>query len=220
MESKELRIGRAGQHLTMCDLLSKGFACCQTEEGMPYDIIVDLGVRMVRIQVKTTEKPGMMNDQYKVPTYRFNVRRAGRGGKREYQIGEFEGFALVCMDDRSVWYYPFTKSISKTLIFRVPGATYFRNCGHIAPLISEFTSDRFFLGFSGDVVDHKHLETIGMRENVVSPEMRAVMSLLASRGGMTIDDVYRETGIAKCRARQILSRKAVFRDGEWHLSAE
>ena len=147
MESKELRIGRAGQHLVMFDLLSKGFCCCQTEEGMPYDIVVDLAGLMIRLQVKTTMKPARMNEEYRTATYLFHVRRAGKRGRREYVMGEFEGFALVCMDTRNVWYYPFLKSISKTLIFRVPGIQYKQQSERSAAFINEFTSEKFFARF-------------------------------------------------------------------------
>lgn len=159
MESKELRIGRAGQHLVMFDLLSKGFCCCQTEEGMPYDIVVDVNGLMIRLQVKTTTQPSRMNHEYRTATYLFHVRRAGRKGRREYALGEFEGFALVCMDTRSVWYYPFTETISKTLIFRVPGLQYKQQSGRRAPFMDEFTSDLFFSRFlTGQKAQVAHLE--------------------------------------------------------------
>jgi len=217
MESHELRIGRAGQHLAMFDLLSNGYCCCQTEEGMAYDVIVDLGVRLVRLQVKATMKPARMNGGYATPTYLFHVRRAGRHGKREYSVGEFEGFALVCMDTRKVWYYPFLGRIAKTLIFRVPGIAYKNGFGRVAPYIDQFPSSRFFAGFSGETIDGDHLTQMVTRRPKHSPEFNAVVECVNRLGPRKLDDIVASTGICKSRVRQILNRRGQFFNGVWTL---
>ena len=104
--SKELNIGRAGQYLTMSDLLEKGVQVFDTGEGVNYDLVVDINGRLIRLQVKTTQKPRLLHKHSK-PIYFFNIRRAGKRGKRQYEIGEFDGFALVALDIRKVFYLPF-----------------------------------------------------------------------------------------------------------------
>jgi len=145
VESKEMNIGRAGEHLVMYDLLSRGYKCYMTEQGMNYDIVIDLDGRIVRLQTKTTKQPGCISKKYKTATYLFHVRRAGKSGKRLYSVGEFEGFALVTMDTRSVYYYPFTEQIAKTLILRDnrQKLNYKQNRGKLAPYIEDFTLERF-----------------------------------------------------------------------------
>ena len=145
MESEQLTIGRAGEHLTMYDLLSKGYKCFLTGQGLNYDLVIDIDGRLIRLQVKTTQKPGRISKAYATSTYLFHVRRAGKGGKRLYSIDEFDGFALVAMDTRRVYYYPFTKKIKKTLIFRDGRQrnNYRQYRGKISPYIEEFTLERF-----------------------------------------------------------------------------
>lgn len=217
MESNELRIGRAGQHLAMFDLLSNGYCCCQTEEGMNYDVIVDLGVRIVRLQVKTTQRPARMNQQYCTPTYLFHVRRAGRNGVREYQIGEFEAFALVCMDTRSVWYYPFVDTIKRTLIFRVPGIEYKQHFGRAMPYINEFTKERLFKAFTGPEVDQAYLTKMVTQEHKLSPEMEAVLSVMDNFGSQTIEEIVQKSQVPRTRVYQILTRRGKCENGQWTL---
>lgn len=143
--SKELNIGRAGEYLVMFDLLSKGYQAFLTDQGVAYDVVLDLGCRLVRLQVKTTQKPAKMNKEYANNVYLFNVRRAGRGETRSYGTHEFDGFALVALDRKSVYYYPFKETINKTLLFRLNTETYKTNTGQISPYIEGFTLEKFLL---------------------------------------------------------------------------
>lgn len=141
--SKELNLGRAGEHLVMFDLLTKGYKCFLTDQGVNYDIVLDLGSRLVRLQVKTTQKPAKMNTEYRNNVYLFCARRAGKKGKRNYEASEFDGFALVTLDTKSVYYYHFTEQVNRTLIFRDSRETYKIYAGKISPHIEGFTLERF-----------------------------------------------------------------------------
>jgi len=148
-KGNELSIGRCGEYLVMFDLLSKGHKAFMTEQGINYDIVLEHNNRLIRLQVKTTLQPMYVNTTYKTKSYLFHVRRAGKGGKRLYNVGEFEGFALVTLDTKKVYYHSFTESINKTLIFRVPGLKYGGEHGdrdrrkRKSPYISELTLERF-----------------------------------------------------------------------------
>lgn len=154
--SKELNIGRAGEYLVMFDLLSKGYQAFLTDQGVSYDVVLDLGYRLVRLQVKTTQKPSKMNKEYANNVYLFNVRRAGRRGLRSYETHEFDGFALVALDRKTVYYYPFKEKICRTLLFRLNTETYKVKTGQVSPYIEGFTLEKF-------------LSEIGHKESMPEP---------------------------------------------------
>lgn len=141
--SRELNIGRAGEHLVMFDLLTKGYKCFLTDQGVNYDLVMDLGDRLIRLQVKATQKPAKMNSEYANNVYIFNVRRAGCRGQRSYSVGEFDGFALVTLDTKGVYYYPFVEGLRRSLLFRTSNETYKIYAGKISPYIEQFTLEKF-----------------------------------------------------------------------------
>jgi PD-(D/E)XK endonuclease len=162
--SRQLNIGRAGEYLAMFDLLSRGYQAYLTDQGASYDIILDLGSRLLRLQVKTTQKPSKMNKEYANNVYIFNVRRAGRNGQRAYELGEFDGFALVALDRKAVYYYPFTKGITRSLLFRLSTETYKMYAGHTSPYIEQFTLERLLFSL-GCEKEEKEAESFLIPEN-------------------------------------------------------
>ena len=55
--SNELQIGKAGEYLACADLIMKGLVAFPSEQGLPYDVLVDTGKRLLRVQVKSTTAP-------------------------------------------------------------------------------------------------------------------------------------------------------------------
>jgi hypothetical protein len=104
-DSKQLQIGKAGEYLVCADLILKGFIAFPSEQGLPYDVLLDNGERLLKIQVKTTEKyrsiPQRNNDS---KAYIFNVKRAGNNGRTRYLDDEIDLFALVCLDTMKIGY--------------------------------------------------------------------------------------------------------------------
>lgn len=154
--SKELMYGRAGEHLVIVDLIKKGFEPFLTGRNANYDIILPIlngdvrdGSKLLRVQVKTTSKPGKMNSEYFTPVYIFHVRRAGKGSKRLYQVGEFDMFAFAMLDTMSVSYMLFTKEVNKTVILRDRRQNYKVNTGRIAPYADDLTIERCVSSFHG-----------------------------------------------------------------------
>jgi PD-(D/E)XK endonuclease len=99
--SDELQIGKAGEHMVCADLLLQGFAASLVGAGMPYDIVVDAGARILRVQVKSTRRP------YGHPTrgpiaYRFGT-RVGRYSKRT-PLDSVDVFAFVALDEKKIAY--------------------------------------------------------------------------------------------------------------------
>ena len=115
MESKELNIGTAGEHLVVVDLLLKNVPAFLTGQGMPYDVVADWKGRLLKIQVKTTIQKRLIKQRAN-PIYFFHIKRTGKDGKNNYKIGDFDIFALVALDIRTVFYLPFNSLIKSSSI--------------------------------------------------------------------------------------------------------
>ena len=104
-DSKQLQIGKAGEYLVCADLIMKGFIAFPSEQGLPYDVILDNGDKLLRVQVKTTEKyKSIPQRNADTKAYIFNVKRAGNKGKTRYSENEIDLFALVCLDTMKIGY--------------------------------------------------------------------------------------------------------------------
>ena len=105
-DSKQLQIGKAGEYLVCADLIMKGFIAFPSEQGLPYDVLLDNGDKLLKVQVKTTEKQRLITQERAnpIPVYSFNIKRAGNGGKTRYGLNEIDLFALVCLDTMSIGY--------------------------------------------------------------------------------------------------------------------
>ncbi len=103
----DLSLGTAAEHLVCADLLLQGYRAFLSDQNCPYDVVVDIGARLVRIQVKATAEPRRTPQRVgDFLTYQWYVRRAGKGGRRVYAMGEFDLLALVATDARRVAYLP------------------------------------------------------------------------------------------------------------------
>ena len=105
MNNNDLMIGVAGEHLACFDLITKGFTAFMTEQGLPYDLIADINGKLKKIQVKTTRThsaTAQRKNHY--PSYTFNIRKCGKGGRSSYCGGDVDLFALVCVDTKQVGY--------------------------------------------------------------------------------------------------------------------
>jgi len=103
--SDMLQIGKAGEYLTCADLILKGFVAFPSEQGLPFDVVMDNGKRLLRIQVKTTAKPRSVPQRVgESQAYMFSIKRAGKDGKTRYGDEDIDLFALVCLDTMKVGY--------------------------------------------------------------------------------------------------------------------
>jgi hypothetical protein len=138
--SRELEIGRAAEHLVCADLLLHGWTAYATDQGIPYDIIVDVGSSLVRVQVKATLCPRNPQPRGRSsPAYFFCIRRAGKCGRRRYGEGEFDVYALVALDRRAVAYFVTSDLPSQSVVLRAPGVRY----GNGAKQFREFEGATF-----------------------------------------------------------------------------
>lgn len=117
--SQELQTGKAGEYIVCADLILKGFVAFPSEQGLPYDVLLDNGAKLLRVQVKTTSGPRKVPQRNKESlAYIFNVKRNGKNGKRRYHSTEIDIFALVCLDVMKVGYLQ-TDGMPDTLNIRV-----------------------------------------------------------------------------------------------------
>lgn len=95
----DLQAGVAGEHLVCAHLLLLGYNAFLTDQNCPYDLAVEMGGRLIRIQVKSTRKPKPVPQRVKSrDAYLWHVKRAGKGGKRHYRENDFDVLALVALD--------------------------------------------------------------------------------------------------------------------------
>ena len=121
-EMPDLEIGRAAEHLVVADQILSGYRAYLTEQGLPYDAVIDHEGKLYRVQVKATREPKRIPQRGAVGFgYLYNVRRAGHGCRRVYGDDEFEIVALVAIDIRVIAYLPFDGSILQTVQLRAPG---------------------------------------------------------------------------------------------------
>lgn len=120
-----LEIGKAGEHLVCADLIMKGYRAYLTDQGLPYDVIVDVNNKLLRIQVKTTLQSSFIpqrKQNYK--SYKFQCRRCGKGGRKEYSNNDVDIVAFVCIQDNLIGYLKI-EDVRTTMYFRTKKQKYF-----------------------------------------------------------------------------------------------
>lgn len=101
--SKELQIGKAGEHLVCFDLIRQSISAFLSDQGLPYDVLLDLNGVVKRVQVKTCSKPANYGKSKNV--YRFSLRSA-KGGNRAIKAINLDYIAFVFLDIKIVQYIP------------------------------------------------------------------------------------------------------------------
>lgn len=113
-EARLATITRAAgaEHLVAADLSFAGYDCSMATAGLPYDLLVDLEGRLVRVQVKSTltsgrTVKGAVRNGRRRPdrhhdVYSFQVR--SRTQPTNHYEGQVDAFAFVAIDVRRVLY--------------------------------------------------------------------------------------------------------------------
>lgn len=119
-QSNELQIGKAGEYLVCADLIMAGHIAFPSEQGLPYDLVLDYNDKLYKVQVKTTMKPREVPQRNKKTyAYIFNILRKGKSMGARYTGNEVDIFALVALDTKTIAYLP-NKDVKTTMNFRVP----------------------------------------------------------------------------------------------------
>lgn len=99
--SQELQTGKAGEHLVCCDLIQKGYSAFLADQGLPYDVVIDVEGQLKRVSVKSTTKKAKHHNE----AYIFSLRCAKKGSRRVSSSG-IDYIAFVFLDKRLVQYLP------------------------------------------------------------------------------------------------------------------
>jgi hypothetical protein len=120
MDISDLACGKAGEYLVCADLILGGFIAFPGEQGLCFDVVVEVGQRLAKVQVKTTRSLRSIPQRSKHhPGYLFHVKRMGKNGAKRYATGEVDIFALVALDSREIGYLA-AVDVKQTMIFRSP----------------------------------------------------------------------------------------------------
>ena len=106
--SSALELGKAAEHLACADLILQGHRAYLSDQGLPYDIVVDLKGHLIRVQSKAACFAKNVNKKGRSErlAYSFSVRRRGKGGDKWLANENCAVIALVALDRRLVAYLP------------------------------------------------------------------------------------------------------------------
>jgi len=115
----DMQVGKAGEYLVCADLISKGYVAYLSEQGLPYDVVLDTGEKLIKIQVKATRTHKQTPQRIShINTYSFNIKRCGKGNKKFRDEKSCDIFALVALDEKQIGYMK-NQDIKQTMFFRV-----------------------------------------------------------------------------------------------------
>jgi len=109
--SKELQLGKAAEHLVCFDLIRRGYNAFLADQGLPFDILIEKGGRLKRIQVRSTKQKNTYGKSKNI--YRFGTRK-GKGTITRVREAEVDYYAFVAMDIMRIAYIPISKMLAKT----------------------------------------------------------------------------------------------------------
>jgi len=120
--SEMLERGKAAEHIVCADLILKGYRSYLSDQGLPYDVVIDHQDRLLRVQVKGTLKAKNVSASGSPArlAYSWNVRRRGVNGKGRLSNQHCDIVALVALDIYAVAYFPVDKC-SETIALNAPG---------------------------------------------------------------------------------------------------
>lgn len=103
MLSPQLQQGKAAEHLVCADLILQGYNAFLSDQGLPYDLIVDAKGRLLRGQVKSSMVARDFPKSKQV--YRFSM-RCSMGKSRLVSAENIDFLAFVALDRKVIAYLP------------------------------------------------------------------------------------------------------------------
>lgn len=127
IQARATEIGSAGEHIVCADILLSGLTAFQASQGLPYDVIIDVGHSLLRVAVKSTMKASRRPARESMRLcYQFAVTRSrrlasGKTDTRKYNEADIDLVAFVALDIRAVAYCHITEC-AQSMHFDVIGA--------------------------------------------------------------------------------------------------
>jgi len=114
----DLQIGKAGEYLVCSELIMMGFIAYPSEQGLPYDVVMDFNGKLLKVQVKTTRGlRAVLQRKNPIKAYQFNIKRCGKKNKKLHTSQSVDLFALVALDIKQIGFM-LNKDIKQTMAFR------------------------------------------------------------------------------------------------------
>lgn len=132
MPDAALEMGKAAEHLVVADLILQGYRCFLSDQGLPYDVVLETPEGLKRIQVRSALFPKNVNATGRNArvAYGWHVRKRGKNGKGTRLSGAHcDIVALVAIDIRVVAYLPVSFS-GQTVQLIPPGEEYKTKARH------------------------------------------------------------------------------------------
>lgn len=101
MSSPTLLTGGAGEHLVCLDVRYQGYIAFLAPQDCAYDLALDSGKRLLRVQVKTTIQCRLSSKTHSLHSWHFNLRRRGLS---LYKDTDYDILALAGLDIKKVAY--------------------------------------------------------------------------------------------------------------------
>lgn len=92
-------VGLQGEHLVICDLISLGFVAFQGQAGLPYDLILDIGDTLLRVQVKSSASPTPTKKN--LYTFRVNPKTKANNKRSLHRV---DLYAFVALGLNEIYY--------------------------------------------------------------------------------------------------------------------
>lgn len=116
-----LEMGKAAEHLVCADLILSGYRAFLSDQGLPYDVVLDLDGHLIRIQVKSSGRRKNVNVRGAARhAYVFHARRRGKCGVKRLTNAQCDILAFVALDIGAVAYIPVFE-VRQTCILNPPG---------------------------------------------------------------------------------------------------
>jgi len=120
-----LPTGKAAEHMVCAHLIMMGYQAYLSDQGLPYDIVVDIDGRLIRVQVKSTVFAKNINTRGKTERigYSFHVRRRGKSGGKRLTKQQCDIVAMLAFDIMKIAYLPI-EEVAQTCQFMPPGYSF------------------------------------------------------------------------------------------------
>lgn len=113
MSNNNLELGKCGEYYSIYEIIKQGKIAFLSDQGLPYDIIVDHNGYLLKGQVKSTI--GHQNYGKSANCLRFGT-RSGKGCQRRASSDLCDFYAFVSINDKIVSFFHISELESKTNI--------------------------------------------------------------------------------------------------------
>lgn len=108
--SRELQLGKAGEHLVCFDLIMQGYNAFLADQGLPFDILIEKVGQLKKIQTKSISQLKSYGKSKDI--YRFGTRK-GKGSIARASEAEVDYYAFVALDIKKIAYIPIKEMLVK-----------------------------------------------------------------------------------------------------------